>query len=287
VEQIEAGKGRVVEPVGPLAPNEFGSLAGFQAALLRAAPHDLAGYDLRPAAVAQTGARILSRLVEAAVGPQAPEGGRIAERLQLRWANTRPRASAARLLDAALILSADHELNVSAFTVRCVASAGATPYGAVVAGLAALAGTRHGGHTARVEALFEEIGTPAHTGQVVSERLRRGEPVPGFGHPLYPDGDPRGRALLALTAAAVPRSRHVALARSIAAEVWRVNGEHPTVDFGLVVLARSLGLPRGGALALFALGRTAGWIGHAIEQYQSGEIIRPRARYVGPLPKPS
>ena len=215
----------------------------------------------------------------------APASERIAESLQLRWAQNRPRALAARLLDAALILCADHELNVSAFTVRCVASAGATPYGAVVAGLAALEGTRHGGHTARVEALFDEIGTPARTGRVVSDRLRRGEPVPGFGHPLYPDGDPRGRALLALTGAAVPRSRHVALARSVADEVLRVNGEHPTVDFGLVVVARALRLPRGGALALFALGRSAGWIGHAIEQYQSAEIIRPRARYVGPQPK--
>jgi citrate synthase len=61
-------------------------------------------------------------------------------------------------------------------------------------------------------------------------------------------------------------------------------GERPTVDFGLVTLARALGLPPGGAKALFALGRTVGWIGHTIEQYVDGSLIRPRARYVGELP---
>jgi citrate synthase len=108
----------------------------------------------------------------------------------------------------------------------------------VVAGLAALAGTRHGGQTARVEALLDEIGTPARASRVVSARPKRGEPVPGFGHHLHPDGDPRGRALLALTTGAFPRSRHVALGRSLAAEVGRAIGEYPTLDFGLVVLAR-------------------------------------------------
>jgi citrate synthase len=282
--QLDMGKGADVNQ-GRRLPAEFVSIEAFQSALLRAAPLDPAAYDLRPAAVAQTGARILRRLTEAAVHPDVPMGRSIAESLQLHWAGKRPRTPMARLLDAALILCADHELNVSAFTARCVASAGATPYAVVVAGLAALQGTRHGGHTARVEALLDEIGTPSQAGRVVSDRLKRGDPVPGFGHPLYPDGDPRGRALLAMTTTALPRSRHVTLGRAVAVEARRHMGEHPTLDFGLVVLARSLGLPRGGGLALFVLGRTAGWIGHAIEQYQSEEIIRPRARYVGVMPR--
>ncbi|MCA1739143.1 MAG: citrate synthase, partial [Actinobacteria bacterium] len=112
-----------------------------------------------------------------------------------------------------------------------------------------------------------------------------GESVPGFGHSLYPGGgDPRGAELLRLAAAARPRSADVALSAATAREVLVVIGEHPTLDFGLVTLARDLGLPPGGAIALFALGRTVGWVGHAIEQYGSDSLIRPRARYVGEQP---
>jgi citrate synthase len=224
----------------------------------------------------------LGTLAAAVVYPAQLDGGSLAEALQQRWSPKHP--VAARLFNSALILCADHELNVSAFAARCVASAGATPYDVVIAGLAALRGRRHGGHTAHVAALLDEVGRPARAGQVVAERLRRDGLLPGFGHHLYPAGDPRGRALLALAASAFPRSRPWALARAIAAEALQRLGEHPTLDFGLVVLERVLGLPRGAALAIFALGRTSGWIAHALEQYQLGGLIRPRAKYVGPAP---
>jgi citrate synthase len=203
----------------------------------------------------------------------------VAETLQRAWVPKRPEA--ARAINAALVLCADHELNVSAFTARCVASAGATPYDAVIAGLAALRGTRHGGHTARVEALLDEVASPPRARRVLGERLKRGEATPGFGHRLYPAGDPRGRRLMALAAGLGKQSRAVKLAQATAAEARRLIGEEPTVDFGLVALARALGLPTGAALALFAIGRTAGWIGHALEQYEAGGLIRPRAKYVG------
>jgi len=258
------------------------SAAGaFQVVLPLAAQADLPAYDLRPAAVRQCGARILRTLAAAAVYPSAAGAGPIAEVLARHWAPKQP--GAARLLNVALILCADHELNVSAFTARCVASAGATPYDVVTAGLAALRGSRHGGHTARVEALLEAVGTPGQAGRVLAERLQRGEALPGFGHHLYPPpgGDPRGRALMELAQTHFRRSRAVAVAQAVAAGAERLVGEQPTVDFGLVALARALGLPRGAPLALFALGRTAGWIGQALEQYALGQMIRPRARYVG------
>jgi citrate synthase len=66
----------------------------------------------------------------------------------------------------------------------------------------------------------------------------------------------------------------------------QIIGEHPTLDFGLAALARALHLPTGATLALFAIGRTIGWIGHTLEQYQLNQIIRPRARYTGPAPLP-
>jgi citrate synthase len=247
-----------------------------------AATGDLAAYDLRPQAVAQTGARILGLLTTISVGEQGEAAG-IARKLQRGWVPGD--ASAAELLNTALILCADHELNVSSFTARCVASAGSTPYAVVMAGLAALQGTRHGGYTERVEALLQEIREVDQVRPVLAGRLRRGEAIPGFGHVLYPEGDPRARELLACIQRAYPLAPEVALAASIVQNVRDLMGEYPTVDFGLVILAHTLGLPPGGAIALFALGRTIGWIGHAIEQYESGRLIRPRARYVGGQPE--
>ncbi len=191
---------------------------------------------------------------------------------------------AAVLFDSALILCADHELNVSTFAARCVASSEATPYGVVTAGLAALQSAKHGGQTELVQAFLHEVETSADPRKAIVDRLKRGESVPGFGHSLYPGGDPRGAELLRLAATAYPRSPAVALSAVVVGEALDLIGEYPTLDFGLVTLARALGLPPGGAVALFAVGRTVGWIGHAIEQYASGSLIRPRARYVGEQP---
>jgi citrate synthase len=116
-------------------------------------------------------------------------------------------------------------------------------------------------------------------------RLRRGESIPGFGHPLYPAGDPRGALLMKLVARHRPNSREAALASSLAGAVSELMNQHPTVDFGVVTLCRALGLPAGSALALLGVGRVVGWIAHALEQYQEGRLIRPRARYAGELPR--
>ncbi|MBA3826292.1 MAG: helix-turn-helix domain-containing protein [Ktedonobacterales bacterium] len=249
-------------------------------ALALASAHDTAAYDLdlRFGNVAATGARILALLAAVLAddpGMQAP----IADELARQWCPAQP--AARELLSAALILCADHELNASAFVARVVASADAHLYLVVTAGLAALGGFKHGGHTGLVEAFLSEVGESAAARQVISQRLRRGVCIPGFGHRLYPDGDPRGAALLRLLNAHLPTAPATALANMVAAEVQRVTGKAPTIDFGLVALARAIGLPDGGALAMFALGRTVGWIGHAIEQYHTGQLIRPRAKYVG------
>jgi len=251
----------------------------FMAWLPIAAASDFAAYDLSPDGVRQTGARILDGLVGLATGQPVGESG-IGPALQQAWL---PEVgNAAAWLNSALILCADHELNISAFTARCVASAGATPYGVVQAGLAALQGSKHGGYSARVEALFREVQTPAQAQAVLTGRLRRGEGIPGFHHPLYPEGDPRGRELLHLAHQANPDSLALALAHTIRDTTFALLGQHPTLDFGLVTLCQTLNLPPGTAITLFALGRTVGWIGHALEQYARDELIRPRARYVGP-----
>ena len=259
----------------------LGAIERLQIALALAAAEDHAAYDLRPAAVWRTGERILWLTTAIAAGASAINGG-IAATLAAAWAPGKPHAAA--LIQRALILAADHELNVSAFTVRCVASAGSTPYQAVIAGLAAIKGAKHGGYTERVETMFAEIGKPERAAEHISARLRHGEVIPGFGHSLYPDGDPRGAALIQAVTEAMPRSTAIRLPLAVCDAVARLTGDFPTIDLGLVTVARALALPAGSALTLFALSRTIGWIGHAIEQYATGRMIRPRARYIGQQP---
>jgi citrate synthase len=251
-------------------------VARAQAALALAGANDPLAFDLRARAVALTGWRILG-ILAAIASDAAAVDTTIDTTLARAWGV--PRAAA--LLRAALILCADHELNVSTFTARCVASAGAAPYGVVIAGLAALEGVKHGGLTGRVEALWDDLQRAPDLRDAFAERLRRGDAIAGFGHPLYAGGDPRATALLEL----LPKTKAAARGREIAARAESVLGEAPTIDFALVALTRALGLPSGTALTLFALGRTLGWIAHAIEQYQHEAVIRPRARYVGPTPR--
>ncbi len=259
----------------------------FQAHLAVAAAHDPYAYDLRPVGLQRTGMAILRCLATvtrgrrtASSGAQARRG--IAEVLRRRWCPDR--AEASELLDAALVLYADHELNPSTFTARCVASAGATPYGVVSAGLAALQGSKHGGACERAEALLREAPHVRGAHRAVAARIRRGEGMPGFGHPLYPEGDPRGALLMELARERCADSEGVAVAWALADAVRELMGEFPTVDFGLITLCRGLDLPSHAPLALLALGRTVGWIAHAIEQYEEGRLIRPRARYTGVQP---
>jgi citrate synthase len=263
-------------------------VAAAQAALALAAAADPLAFDLRPRAVVQTGWRILWQLArvaaggksfgtKAGAGAKASAGTSIDATLAAAWGVPR----SVDLVRAALILSADHELNVSTFTARCVASAGGSPYGVVIAGLAALEGTRHGGATARIEASWDALRRARGVRAALADKLRRGEAIEGFGHRLYAQGDPRAAVLLAL----LPSSKAAAFAREFAASAQDVLGEAPTVDFALVAVARSLGLPNGAALTLFAIGRTLGWVAHALEQYADAAIIRPRAKYVGEAPR--
>jgi len=250
-----------------------------QAALPIAAAADLASYDLRPAAVRQTGARII-RLLTALIARRDARTP-IHRALQAAWA---PKSDAvADVIRTALVLCADHELNVSSFTARCAASAGATPYDVVSAAMATLKGYRHGGAAERVLALVAEAQTPRSARAVVASRLRRGEGVPGFGHPLYPSGDPRAELLIRLAEAGGNEVDRRSV-RNLAKAGSELLHDAPNLDFGLAAVTRTYRLPAQSPLLLFALGRTIGWIAHAIEEYASGQLIRPRARYTGPAP---
>lgn len=238
----------------------------------------------RPREVARAGARLLGRMARLAAADTWR--GDVASSLLAGWSDGSEDIDARRLIDATLILCADHELNVSAFTARCVASAGSPIASVVAAGLAALQGPKHGGHTRRMGALLREAGRPEELFDVMADRLRRGDPVPGYGQPLYPHGDPRYLEIVErLRRMRGAREDVAAWADAIEEAGQSLLGKQPTVDAGLVLIARALALPADTALCLFALGRTVGWIGHALEQYAAGRLIRPRARYTGEPPE--
>jgi citrate synthase len=272
---------RLVAPARRVAPaGDLPFLAHAQATLAMAATRDPLAFDLRPDAVASSGGRILALMTRAATGRRS-DGATIDEQLASAWHVKRHDVD---IIRAALILCADHELNVSAFTARCVASAGATPYAAVIAGISALEGIRHGGLTVRVESMLESMRGARSGEAALADRLRQGLEVSGFGHPLYRAGDPRAIELFARLQARYARSAELRFALDVAAAATKMLNEHPSLDFALATVTRVLGLPRGAGLTLFAIGRTIGWIGHAIEQYATGQLIRPRARYVGERP---
>ncbi len=261
----------------PLIGRDLPISARMAVVLAVAGAHDLGAYDLTPAAVRRTGARIVGLLTAAATESWvAPEHG-IAEKIASAWAVS----AAAPLINAALILCADHELNASSFAARVVASAEATPYAVVAGGLAALTGFKHGGNTERVEAFLRES---PDLPKAAADRLRRGEYIPGFGHRLYPDGDPRAVILLEMLHAYAPNAPLLAQIEGLLAVMADAQSTTPTIDLALAALAHSLNLPAGAPLALFAIGRSVGWIAHALEQYADDDLIRPRARYVGRMP---
>ncbi|WP_345811504.1 citrate synthase family protein [Paraburkholderia sp. PREW-6R] len=225
------------------------------------------------------------RLLAAAMISAAPSSEPLHRQLASAW-NVRNRQQAG-LLRAALVACADHELNASTFTVRCITSTGTHLFGAVAGGLAALAGPRHGGETVRIAALFDEAARASDLDRYLATRMAhdghgtQGAVLSGFGHPLYPDGDPRARLLLEMLADCAPARSPLGEVLALARAVRDTTGAEPTVDYALAAIERVLGLPAGAAFTLFASGRVVGWIAHAMEQTRDGRLIRPRARYVG------
>jgi citrate synthase len=261
----------------PLSP-----LERFRAVLPLAECEDIGAFNLAPAALVETGARIVALLVGVAAPGRKWRDG-MARTLQAAWAPAD--RAAERIIRAALIMLVDHELAVSSFAARCVASAGSTLYAVVEAGLCGLRGIKHGGATESAEQFLREAASARNLRELIAGRLRRGEHLPGFGHMLYPEGDPRARFLLGLLERGYGKTPAIALARAVIKEARRVSDRmQPNIDFAGAALARALRLPPGSAVSIFALGRTIGWIGHAIEQYRIDRLIRPRARYVGPPP---
>jgi citrate synthase len=248
--------------------------------------------ELHPAAVTAAGRALIAGLVDCLPrqGPAAPAGAAIAARLWAGLSSLGPEPELVGTLDAALVLLADHELAASTVAARVAASVRADPYAVASAGLAVVSGTLHGGASLGIEALLDEIDQPSEGGGrlrdravgVVGARLRRGERLRGFGHRLYPDGDPRAGVLLDRLRAAAAGSPRLAAVEALLEAAARRGLPEPTVDLALAALAHVTAMTRGAAEAIFAVARTAGWIAHALEEYDRNTPIRPRAVYIGP-----
>ena len=248
------------------------------AVLALAAGADPRAYNSAPEGRAATGARIMRLVVGAIIGAE-PSADPLHKQIARAWAPKHK--SAEDLIRRALVLLADHELNPSTFTVRCAASTWISLYDAVIAGLVALKGPRHGGAGPLASKLVDTL-VEGDIAQIVRERVAQGERFAGFGHPIYKNGDARAVSLLKkLTEAGADKRLTVEVPQRIGEAI----GVAVNIDYALAVMRRTLDMPKGCETALFAMSRTAGWIAHASEQLASGALIRPRARYVGPAPK--
>lgn len=257
-----------------------------------------AGDDLRlelhPDAVAAAGRALIAGLAGCLprLGrPPAPDAG-IAARLWSCLSPLEPGPALLAVLDAALVLLADHELAASTVAARVAASVRADPYAVAAAGLATLSGSLHGGASLAVEALLAEIEQPGlalrqakmRAGRVLGERLRRGERLRGLGHPLYPDGDPRAAHLLARLRRAAGGAPRLAVVEALLDATRRRGLPPPNVDLALAALGHVAEMTRGSGEAIFAVARVAGWLAHALEEYDRAIPIRLRAVYTGPPP---
>lgn len=249
------------------------------------APHDPGRFDLSRGAVLPRGRSLIRWLAAAlalATDPRRAAASLRAETVAQGVATAlgvRPDPAKLRAIDRMLTLMADHELNASTFAARVAASAQADPHACILAGLCTLSGPLHGGASDRVEALLAQIERPADAARIVHERERRGERVPGFGHGFYRDGDPRARMLLETARAVGGRARGVREIEAVIETMTESGRPGPNVDTGAVALRCALGMPGGCVAGIFAVGRCAGWIAHVVEQAESGELLRPRARF--------
>jgi citrate synthase len=194
-------------------------------------------------------------------------------------------ADEARMFDIALILHADHELNASTFTTRVVAGTLAGMYGAVTAGIAALAGPLHGGANTNVMKMLISIGDLDKVEAWVDNALEEKRKIMGIGHAVYKTEDPRATWLRKFSKQMGEKKGEMKwfeMSQAIEKMMHDKKGMYPNVDFYSASTYYLMDIPLDLFTPIFAVSRIAGWTGHILEQYSNNKLIRPRAEYVGP-----
>ncbi len=208
----------------------------------------------------------------------------IAENFLYMLRGERPDAEEGRMFDIALILHADHELNASTFTTRVVAGTLAGMYGAVTAGIAALAGPLHGGANTNVMKMLIEIDDPAKIDAWVDEALASKRKIMGIGHAVYKTEDPRATWLRKFSKQMADKTgitKWYEMSQRIEQLMLEKKGMYPNVDFYSASTYYLMGIPLDLYTPIFAVSRISGWTGHILEQYANNKLIRPRAEYIG------
>ncbi|MFG2289798.1 citrate/2-methylcitrate synthase [Streptomyces sp. NPDC048595] len=268
-------------------PAHSGPMDRLRVAVIAAAAADPLRFDLSENVVLDTARTLIPTLVDAlpsqAAEPSAEAS--LARRLWSRLTSEPADPASLRILDAALILLIDHDLAASTLAVRVAASARAHPYAIVSAGLGALDGALHGAASGLAHRMLLEVLDRGSAAAVVADHLRAGRRVPGLGHRLYTGEDPRARTLFELLEE-VPRARPaLQAAREVVTTTARHTELHANVDLALAVLTVATGMPTEAGETIFAIARTAGWIAHALEEYDEPPVrMRPSGRYCGPKP---
>ncbi|MGW0555316.1 citrate synthase [Streptomyces sp. NPDC002926] len=287
---------RFTAPAEPLAaarravdalPAHSGSTDRLRVAAIAAAVADPLRFDLDREAVLGSARTLIPTLVDALPVVGRPQRGeaRLAQRLWTRLTPAHPDKPSLRVLDMALSLLIDHDLAASTLAVRVAASARAHPYAVVSAGLGALEGPLHGAASGLAHRMLAEVLERGSAAAVVADHLRAGRRVPGLGHRLYPGRDPRAVALFGALEE-LPGARP---ALEAALEVEATTARHvelrANVDLALAVLSVASGMPAEAGETVFAVARTAGWIAHALEEYEERPLrMRPSGHYNGPRP---
>ncbi len=208
----------------------------------------------------------------------------IAENFLYMLRGEKPDADEARMFDVCLILHADHELNASTFTTRVVAGTLADIYGAVTAGIAALAGPLHGGANTNVMKMLIDIGDIEKIDAWVKKALEEKRKIMGIGHAVYKTEDPRATWLRKYSnhmAEKKGEPKWFEMSKRIEQIMNEEKGMFPNVDFYSASTYYLMGIPLDLFTPIFAVSRISGWTGHILEQYGNNKLIRPRAEYIG------